>query len=860
MAEYTVTITEAPAVSSDATLSSLMYGGSSVPNFSPTTYSYDIELPYGIKSPPTISATPNESHAQVEITQAGSVPGTGYVDVTAQDGTTTLRYTVNYTVPAPPTPQTDLTLHVPEVFEAPEIAGGYGGTITEFGGHEYEVYYINRDAESNLSVSITNADKAGSMTTSTGEKTVKANDGWFTLSSTGTGGDTNGAAADEFGQSIRKINMQEGCEVVLHVQGYDQFSFYGKDNSNSTSKCFEVYINDVKQSTTPDNTYSIRRFSLSGESLIRVKAVGGSNSVMVAFSLRLAQEPRTKWIKGNDSTQVIRQTEAPKPVYYFTKYNSLGKTELVWDGNIEATGIVLTPAGSSPLGDTLILGGQAKCPVGTYTYRVVSYFKGNETSSVSGSFSVKSEIKATTDTIISVRQGASMKEIKFNYWALSASDVHLTWTNSEPDGIRGSGSNGKYIISGSTNAAVGDYPFTVCVKDGNCINGLITVKSADLGPDPILFLCSKESNAQNDVIYKYLKEEKHKNLDAIEVNSLPREQEEYAPYKWIIISEDVDANNAELKAIVYDGIAGNKAVLNLQGFSYWEGRLNWGNTVNGSVDTTLMRYNSKLYVQRDDHPIFQGWKSGAIEILEPAKGKQGFMPIEITSKRLKQSLCLATAYTRDIEDYYANGELQLVMHEIPANMRGAKYICLSLAGNRTLSTDGKELIDRIVNYLTNEEPTTITAPKVEITQFSINGVDGVIDQISDTIKVTFVDQEVDLTALKANVTLADTKYTFVTSEKSCTNDDGSVDFSKSTFKPVDFVVSDYISRRAYHVVVMSKSSQAIEEVYEAGQWVNVFDIFGRKVATTNENIYTMDLPRGMYIIVTESGQTLKIMR
>ena len=54
--------------------------------------------------------------------------------------------------------------------------------------------------------------------------------------------------------------------------------------------------------------------------------------------------------------------------------------------------------------------------------------------------------------------------------------------------------------------------------------------------------------------------------------------------------------------------------------------------------------------------------------------------------------------------------------------------------------------------------------------------------------------------------------------------------------------------------------QGIETVYTAGEWVNVYDIYGRKVATTNEDIYAMTLPRGIYIIVTESGQTLKIMK
>ena len=46
---------------------------------------------------------------------------------------------------------------------------------------------------------------------------------------------------------------------------------------------------------------------------------------------------------------------------------------------------------------------------------------------------------------------------------------------------------------------------------------------------------------------------------------------------------------------------------------------------------------------------------------------------------------------------------------------------------------------------------------------------------------------------------------------------------------------------------------------QAGEWVNIYDIQGRKVATTNENVYTMDLPKGMYIVQTTRG-TIKIMR
>ena len=82
----------------------------------------------------------------------------------------------------------------------------------------------------------------------------------------------------------------------------------------------------------------------------------------------------------------------------------------------------------------------------------------------------------------------------------------------------------------------------------------------------------------------------------------------------------------------------------------------------------------------------------------------------------------------------------------------------------------------------------------------------------------------------------------------------------AVYLPKTYVVTDYINRRAYSLTIEVYDPQGIDEVYEAGMWVNVFDIYGRKVTTTNENIYTMELPHGMYIIVTESGQTLKIMR
>ena len=78
-----VTYSAAPVVSTDATLSALTYNGTSVPNFSPTQESYEVELPAGTTTVPTVAATENESHATAIVTQATGLPGTASVSVTA---------------------------------------------------------------------------------------------------------------------------------------------------------------------------------------------------------------------------------------------------------------------------------------------------------------------------------------------------------------------------------------------------------------------------------------------------------------------------------------------------------------------------------------------------------------------------------------------------------------------------------------------------------------------------------------------------------------------------------------------------------------------------------------------------------
>jgi hypothetical protein len=137
------------------------------------------------------------------------------------------------------------------------------------------------------------------------------------------------------------------------------------------------------------------------------------------------------------------------------------------------------------------------------------------------------------------------------------------------------------------------------------------------------------------------------------------------------------------------------------------------------------------------------------------------------------------------------------------------------------------------------------------------GVAGTIDQTHNTIDMAFdITQfpDLDLSAVVPTIKL-ESPYTFVTPASGET-----VNFQYSMFMPVKFVVSDYICTRTYNVTVRTYDPQGIEQVYTAGEWVNLYDIYGRLIATTNEDIYSMELPHGMYIAVTENGQTIKIMK
>ncbi len=98
---YSGTVFATPA---DATLSDLRVNTRTVTGFSPYTLTYDVAFPLGTVQTPTVTATTNDPTATAVVTNAGSLPGSATVVVTAKatkDTTVRRTYTVNFTL-APP--------------------------------------------------------------------------------------------------------------------------------------------------------------------------------------------------------------------------------------------------------------------------------------------------------------------------------------------------------------------------------------------------------------------------------------------------------------------------------------------------------------------------------------------------------------------------------------------------------------------------------------------------------------------------------------------------------------------------------------------------------------------------------------
>ena len=408
-----------------------------------------------------------------------------------------------------------------------------------------------------------------------------------------------------------------------------------------------------------------------------------------------------------------------------------------------------------------------------------------------------------------------------------------------------------WISVGPPDFTHGPVEYLLTSTPGDVDSYLVTLTQEEIGSNPILYLYKSDEAYTNDGVFRYLQSQ-GKNIVPVKAAAQPRSPEEYAQYEWVLISEDADGDNAEIRAVTLG--ASGLPVLNMKSFSYSPDRLGWGEPDNGSLTDQARSF----IVQRADHPIFQalGKQQGQpVEVLSEIN-KKGLMPVAV---HLEHTLCLATAYTRNIDDYDANGPLQTFLHEVPAAMRGGKkYICMpiALSSTRYLTSEGFALLDEVIRYLTDDRP-TVDLPFLQINSFRLNGVAADIDQMNNTISLSLditKPENRDLTHVVPEVTVADplTHVVPLAGEE--------VDMSTATFHAFAYEVTDYINRRVYEVRITTYNPLGIDEVYRVGDEVTVYDLFGRRLMTTTDDVHTLSLPRGAYIGVTADGASFKFIR
>lgn len=453
---------------------------------------------------PTVSISNADSY-----TPQGAQNFTNPVTYTVTKGTQNVTYTVTLTAKTPTTPDTPpaggdvpatkLTIHEPEIYETPKPLGGWGSELTHYNGREYETYYMLRykPASSTIAgIGVTNNGNGYVITDpniSGADVNFEALDGWLKGVHSGSTGGDDGAleaevpATEEFAAMPGFVKMKNNNYIEMHIQGYDQFRVMGDDNNatESKGKHLIVYIDGEKQPMTLSTEFTVRTFNITtGEHLIRVEAVGGSNCAVAAFSLRLSNEARVKHLDGNDSTQVVYQTQKIAPVRYALR--NQGSLALTWEG-AEATGITLSP---NATGDTVTLSGTANAPSGKYTYKITALNpQGNPTHSLTGTFTITTQVVGP-DTI-NVDIDDAMRTVAYYCYANDLNDVTLTWkAGAAPAGIRTSTDNTAHLllIEGTPTVA-GKYEFTITVKGGNTIHGVLIVNI----PAPSYTIDSKQS-------------------------------------------------------------------------------------------------------------------------------------------------------------------------------------------------------------------------------------------------------------------------------------------------------------------------------------------------------------------------------
>jgi hypothetical protein len=584
-----------------------------------------------------------------------------------------------------------------------------------------------------------------------------------------------------------------------------------------------------------------------------------NNNVSITFTAVAAiTDPTISKTSGSNPATVMETIAMTPVVYNYINVADAANVTSVWYTDNTYTTVATAPAGLSIDKNTTaktvtVSGTPALTTAGTYYYKLlVNETNGN---SIQGSVVVTPYVTPTPtisgggNTNFSLKPGTVLSNIVYTVGNASGATV-----SGLPTGLNGSYSNGTYTISGTVDAAVTPavYSFTVTATPlsgytGSPITatGSVVVKSSTA--KQIYYLTATGTPSVNDTkLYPMLNSSINYIVNLVTAASAAPAASTYDAYDLIVINEIVGGTNAEalaLKAI-------DKPILSLKAFTYSTGRWAWGVPDNG------LSTNGTITVKQATHPIFNGIdvSAGTLTLLTGATGN-GVQPVDVTLLS-GRSINLATAPKST-----TGNPMGVAIHDVPASVRGvinSKYIMIPIADASYpfMNSSILSLINNAIDYLLNG--TQFVAPGLEVSSFSVNSVNATIDNTANTINAT-LPIGTGLSALQPAITLAGIG-TAISPASTITTD-----FTNSATTAVNYTVTDGISSKIYAVKVVegttSLSKTQLSGVSFDGQTIHnvsnldlqVFNVTGRKVKSSNKNIDMSANAKGIYFVKSNTA-------
>ena len=314
--------------SNNAKLADLQVNGATVNGFNAYLGSYNVALPYGTTTIPTVTATAQDANASVVITQANSVTGKATVLVTAADGTTQT-YTITFSVAA----LTDVTLQA--IYVDGNLLPGYAATKSNYtislplgtstlpvitwesayeqGAQKIELLQNSLDQGAQIKVSIpgTSLSKIYKITYK-----IEASSYSYLAGIQLDGEGLNGFAADKFAYTISlpvgttqlpKITWTAGDQyqtIKLIEGGLDGTTRIEVTAASGATSTYRLNFRLEKS-----NNNALQAIALNGEELSTFHA--DTLTYTVVLPIGTTQMPTTTWTAGDQYqkvTQLINQT------------------------------------------------------------------------------------------------------------------------------------------------------------------------------------------------------------------------------------------------------------------------------------------------------------------------------------------------------------------------------------------------------------------------------------------------------------------------------------------------------------------------------------------------------------------------